>query len=97
MFQVGTAGGSEHTACRQPLAGVENHTRTKQIKTGVKKKQFHSQEKGKTTQGWMGITRSFSCLSRTVGCSQGTLKKEKNLALNCKVLCKGNCFEGKGS
>lgn len=34
IFQVGTAGGSEHTACRQPLAGVGNHTWTKQIKTG---------------------------------------------------------------
>lgn len=37
MFQVGAAGGSEHTACRQPLAGVGNHTWTKQIKTGGKK------------------------------------------------------------
>lgn len=45
----------------------------------------------------MGITSSFSCLSGSVGCSQGTLKIEKSPALHSKVLCKGNCFEGKGS
>lgn len=96
MFQVGTAGGSEHTACRQPLAGVGNHTWTKQIKTGGKN-QFHSQGEGKTTQGWMGITSSLSCFSRSVGCTQGALKTGKSPSLHSKVLCKGNCFEGKGS
>lgn len=65
MLQVGTAGGREHTECRQPLAGVGSHTWTKQIKTGERKTVSQSGGRKKLLKdGWGSRVASLVSLDQ---------------------------------